>query len=415
MNQIGGEGREDTGSPGAAKPISREAQGLGALIANRLARHFSLGTLTIRWPNGASSCVEGALPGPTATLVLNRWRAVRRLLVGGAVGFTDAYINGDWDSPDLAGLIELGAVNRAAADHRVRSAAPVKAVSRLRHLLSANTRRGSRRNISHHYDLGNAFYSQWLDPTLSYSAAVFERGDEPLDQAQSNKCRRLLEALDARPGQTLLEVGCGWGHLASLAARERDLSVTAITVSKEQYEFTRRRVYEDGLGEKVSVQFTDYRDIDGEYDHMVSVEMFEAVGEKYWPVFFDNLRERLKPGGRAALQIITIDDAIFGAYRKSVDFIQKYVFPGGMLPSPGVLRREVERAGLDWRQDWSYGAHYAKTLMIWRDRFLAAWPSIHELGFDERFKRLWEFYLAYCEGGFRAGNIDLRQIALTKS
>jgi len=287
-------------------------------------------------------------------------------------------------------------------------------LARLRHSLRHNNPSGSRRNIAFHYDMGNAFFDAWLDPSMTYSSAVFEGDGQDLADAQRNKYARLLDRLGARPGERLLEVGCGWGGFARYAAAERGLEVTALTISREQYELARRRVHEDGLAEKVEVVMRDYRAEDGRYDHVASIEMFEAVGEAYWPAFFAKIAQCLKPGGRAALQIITIDDALFESYRRGVDFIQAHIFPGGMLPSEGALRREVAMAGLAWHEAEWFGQHYARTLAEWRRRFQAAWPELTRQGFDGDFRRLWTYYLAYCEGGFRAGNIDVAQIALAR-
>jgi cyclopropane-fatty-acyl-phospholipid synthase len=280
--------------------------------------------------------------------------------------------------------------------------------------MNANTRTGSRRNIAYHYDLGNAFYGEWLDPGMLYSSALFEDGANSLEAAQEQKCRRLLGLLEAKPGEHVLEIGCGWGGFACLAAKERGVKVTGITISQEQHDFAKARVQREGLAEKVDIRMVDYRDLAGRYDHVASIEMFEAVGEEYWGAFFHKVRDSLRAGGRAALQIITIDDRLFETYRRGVDFIQKYIFPGGMLPSIPALRRDTGFAGLNWLSDTGFGQHYARTLGVWRERFNEAWPVIQKMGFDERFRRMWNLYLAYCEGGFRAGNIDVVQVQLGK-
>jgi cyclopropane-fatty-acyl-phospholipid synthase len=388
---------------------------LRARLVSALVGRAPAGTLDIRWPDGRASRLGGAAPGPAAAIDFKAWRAVRRGVFGGALGLAEAYLDGEWDSPDLAALVEFGARARLVGDLAHRPLLPRRLFDRLAHRRRANTRPGSRRNIAAHYDLGNAFYGLWLDPTLTYSSAVFARPDQSLDEAQTEKCRRLLALLAPRPGQRLLEIGCGWGHFARVAAKEAGVSVTAITLSREQHEFARRRMFEEGLAEKVSVELRDYRDVSERFDHVASVEMFEAVGEEYWPAFFGKLAGVLAPDGRAALQIITIDDALFPRYRRGVDFIQKYIFPGGVLPSLAAIEAVSRRAGLAWQGAAGFGQHYARTLAEWRRRFLAAWPPISALGFDERFRRMWTYYLAYCEGGFRAGNIDVKQIALAKS
>jgi cyclopropane-fatty-acyl-phospholipid synthase len=290
-----------------------------------------------------------------------------------------------------------------------------KAASRLSHLMNANTRAGAKRNIHAHYDLGNEFYSSWLDPSMTYSSAKFEDPRETLQEAQRNKYASLAQRIGLRPEHQLLEIGCGWGGFAEYAAKEIGCKVTGITISREQHDFARARIAKAGIGDKVEIRLEDYRDTKGAFDRIASIEMFEAVGEEYWPAYFDKIRSLLKPGGVAGLQIITIDERYFSAYRCSVDFIQKYVFPGGMLPSMTTLREQVARAGLTWRENTTFGQDYARTLATWRDRFTAAWDDIGRMGFDERFKRLWNYYLSYCEAGFRAGSIDVTQIAIARS
>jgi cyclopropane-fatty-acyl-phospholipid synthase len=290
----------------------------------------------------------------------------------------------------------------------------VTALRRLWHRLHDNTRRGSRRNIAHHYDLGNAFYERWLDPSMTYSSAVFEREDDDLRAAQEAKYRRLARMMDLAPEQRVLEIGCGWGGFAEVAAKEFGARVTAITVSREQLDFARRRIQREGLAERVEARFVDYRDVEGRFDRVASIEMFEAVGERHWPVYFGKVRDVLEPGGRAALQIITIADRWFEGYRRGVDFIQRYIFPGGMLPSMEALHRQWERAGLALDRAEFHGQHYARTLAEWNRRFQSAWHELEPMGFDRRFKRMWEFYLAYCEAGFRTGSTDVLQAALVR-
>lgn len=405
---------------GAASQNDPDRNGAGrgprAWLVRFIDRHFEYGSLIIRWPDGKETRHVGEKAGPNAEIDVRSWRVLRRLLFGGSIGLAEGYMAGEWDSPDLAATIELGAMHRRDAAARPhRHALFQRFVNRLRHRARKNSKPGSRRNIAYHYDLGNDFYREWLDPTMTYSAAVFEDGANNLETAQIHKCRRLLDMLDAKPGERILEIGCGWGQFASIAARERGLHVTAITLSKEQHDFAAARIAAEGLADQVQIRLVDYRDIDETFDHVVSVEMFEAVGEEYWPVFFDKLRDVLKPGGRAALQIITIEDRLFEYYRRGVDFIQRYVFPGGMLPSPRILADRVRDAGLTWLKDDGFGLDYARTLAEWRRQFDAAWPRLRRLDFDERFRRMWRLYLAYCEGGFRAGNIDVRQIALTRA
>jgi len=379
-----------------------------------LSTRIHAGSLQVTVPDGRVYRVAGEAPGPDATLRIVRDRAARRLFLGGSVGFGTAYMDGDFETPDLRALLALAALNEdhlgdIHAGHRV-----VNVVRRAWHRLRDNTRAGSRRNIAAHYDLGNAFYARWLDPSMTYSSAVFERPTQDLGEAQAAKYRRLAEKLALRPDERVLEIGCGWGGFAEVAAKEFGARVTAITVSREQLEFARARIARAGLAERVEARFVDYRDVEGRFDKVVSIEMFEAVGERHWPRYFAKVRDALEPGGRAALQIITIADRWFESYRGGVDFIQRYIFPGGMLPSMPALKQQFERAGLALDKAEFYGQHYAATLAEWNRRFQAAWPELAPLGFDRRFKRMWEFYLAYCEAGFRAGSLDVVQAALVR-
>ncbi|MBI3505370.1 MAG: class I SAM-dependent methyltransferase [Proteobacteria bacterium] len=384
------------------------------------AARIELGELTVFTQGGGRHVFAGARPGPAATLSLRTRRAARRVLFGGTVGFAEAYMDGDLDSPDLAALLELAARNGEALDDvhygKVsRLGAVVGLARRFWHALRANTRRGSERNIAYHYDLGNEFYRRWLDPSMAYSSAIFADGAEDLEAAQQAKFARMAQMLDVKPGEKVLEIGCGWGSFAAYLAREFRAHVTAITVSREQLAHTQARVQKEGLGDLVEPRFVDYRDVEGRFDRIASIEMFEAVGEKYWPAYFGKLRDSLAPGGRAALQIITIADRFFESYRTGVDFIQRYIFPGGMLPSDAALKAQFASAGLAVDRQGFFGLDYAETLAEWNRRFQRAWPEIQGLGFDTRFKRMWEFYLAYCEAGFRARSIDVTQVALIRS
>ncbi|MBO6784522.1 MAG: class I SAM-dependent methyltransferase, partial [Alphaproteobacteria bacterium] len=284
--------------------------------------------------------------------------------------------------------------------------------SRLYHRRRANTRAGSRRNIAAHYDLGNSFYARWLDPTMTYSSACFETPSESLETAQTRKFDRLADQLDLQHGDRVLEIGCGWGGFAIHAARTRGCHVTALTVSPSQAEWARKRIAEAGLDERIEVRLQDYRDVDGSFDKIASIEMFEAVGEKYWPTFFGVVADRLRAGGRAALQVITIAESRFESYRRNPDFIQMRVFPGGMLPSDDVFAAAARAAGLRVSDRDMFGRDYAETLRRWAEAFEGAWGDIVEMGFDERFRRLWRYYLSYCEAGFRAGNISVGQFRL---
>lgn len=379
---------------------------LRALV--QAAKRLQAGQCTIALPDGAAVTTGvRTADGPSAVIHVRNARMARKVLTGASLGFAEAYLDGDWDTPDLVALLEFALVNEPALGAAAGGLSAMRWAERLWNLTRRNSRRGSRRNISEHYDVGNDFFALWLDPTMSYSAALFSVSGEDLAVAQRAKYVRMAEMVDLAPGQNVLEIGCGWGEFALMAAQEYDCRVTAITLSAEQAAFVRERVRMAGLQDRVDVRLMDYRDIDDRYDRIVSIEMFEAVGEAYWPRFFEVLRRSLRAGGIAGMQVITIADHHFATYRSDVDFIQKYVFPGGMLPSPSVFRRQIGRAGLRLTDAFTFGGSYAMTLERWRTRFAEAWPQIRALGFDEVFRRRWEYYLAYCEAGFRAGSIDV--------
>lgn len=376
----------------------------------RVLSRIAVGHLTVLTPDGERLCSAPGLPGPQATMILNSWRSMRRLLLDGDIGLAEAYRDGDLHTPDLTALIELGARNDATLRKLVSGAWPARLLNRLRHVLNANSRWGSRRNITAHYDLGNAFYGQWLDASMMYSSALYEAPSETLEAAQQRRLDRIVAMLDLSGGEHVLEIGCGWGALAERLARE-GCRVTAITLSPAQREAAQQRIADAGLSERVDVQLRDYRDIAGQFDRIVSIEMIEAVGRAYWPSYFDILSRSLRPGGRIVLQAITIDDAMFEDYQQGTDFIQRYIFPGGCLPSVPVLRSQAEAAGFCLTEQLAFGDSYALTLREWRRRFQERWHAIAPLGFDEAFRRLWEFYLCYCEAGFRAATIDVNLIA----
>jgi cyclopropane-fatty-acyl-phospholipid synthase len=380
----------------------------------RAASEIAEGELVLRFANGAERTISAARDGARAVLDVARDRVWRRMILGGEVGIAEAFMDGDWTSPDLAAVFEFAARNTERLTGAITGLAPLQWMNTLSHKLRSNTKRGSRRNIAAHYDLGNAFYSQWLDPTMTYSSAVFERPDMTLEEAQRVKWQRLAETLDLAPGMRVLEIGCGWAGFAIFAAREYGVHVTGITLSHQQYAYARNAVSKAGLSDKIDIQLIDYRDVQGQFDRIASIEMFEAVGEEHWPTYFEVVRERLKPGGIAGLQIITIEDGRFERYRSAADFIQLYIFPGGMLPSPAVLETAARKQGLGFETVRTFALSYAETLRRWRESFDASWPSIQPLGFDERFKRMWDYYLASCEGGFRAGSIDVGQFRLTR-
>ena len=372
------------------------------------------GSVAVTLPDGRRIEIESGGAGKHAELILNNYRCLWRLVRTGNLGFAEGYLAHEWDTPDLSALLEVFARNADAMNELFEGKWWAKLAGRLAHALNRNTRAGSRRNIHAHYDLGNAFYERWLDPSMTYSSAKFDAPGQSLSEAQRNKYASLAQRIGLKPEHSVLEIGCGWGGFAEFAAKEVGCNVTGITISREQHDFAKARLFKAGLGEKTDIRLEDYRDTKGTFDRIASIEMFEAVGEEYWPAYFGKIGETLKPGGQAGLQIITIDERYFDGYRKSVDFIQKYVFPGGMLPSMTALREQVNRAGLTWRSNTTFGEDYADTLATWRDRFLAAWDDIRPLGFDEKFKRLWGYYLSYCEAGFRARSIDVTQVALAR-
>ena len=382
----------------------------------RVLARLEYGRLTVVLPDGERHSFRGRhrADGTEAVISIRRTRALARLLIGGDVGFAEAFFDGDWESPDLAALFRLGNRNRRVFGGEIHGSEISNAVRRLRKLARANTPRGSRRNIASHYDLGNDFYRLWLDSTMTYSSAVFERDDQSLPDAQMSKYRRIAEMLDLTSDHHVLEIGCGWGGLAVFLAREIGCRVTAITLSRAQFDYARRRVSELGLSDRVEIRFQDYRMVEGTFDRIASIEMIEAVGERNWPVYFQTLRERLQPGGIAALQAITIDERRFDHYRRRPDFIQEFIFPGGMLPSPAALSRQIERQGLRLTKTARFGTSYARTLAIWAENFERAWPEIQPLGFDGRFKRMWDYYLAYCEAGFRFGATDVMHLRIER-
>jgi cyclopropane-fatty-acyl-phospholipid synthase len=389
------------------------AAGLPARASMALSAMMALprGLLKVRIPDGRRLILGGNAPGPEAEIVLHNWRLPGRAFSGGSIGVAESYVDGDWESPDVTAFLELFVVNRDAGEEVAGGSNwLLNAVQRIRHWLNDNTLAGSKRNISAHYDLGNAFYASWLDPGMTYSSALFSNGANDLESAQAAKYRVLARDIGIGPRDHVLEIGCGWGGFAEFAAREIGCRVTGLTISREQHQFASERIARAGLADKVEIRLQDYRDEKGRYDRIASIEMFEAVGERYWPLFFRKVKDCLRAGGTAGLQIITINERAFPLYRKRPDFIQRYVFPGGMLPTPAVLKSLGADQGLAYLRERVFPQDYARTLAEWRRRFLTSWERLIPLGFDERFKRLWEFYLHYCEAGFRAEYIDVRQV-----
>ena len=411
-----------------ADPVSTEPAPLRASVSNVNAlrapasakavllglRQIRGGAVAVTYPDGASH-TYGDVIGPVIGLRIKDWRFAPRVITNGDIGLAEGYMAGEWQTDDLPALLTLLADNIERFQRLLEGSALGKAANWLRHIMRPNTRNGSRKNILAHYDLGNRFYEAWLDRTMTYSSARFDETEvQDLEAGQIAKYRALAEQLELKADEHVLEIGCGWGGFAEFAAREYGVRVTGITISDEQLEYARARMERAGLADRVEIRRQDYRDVEGQFDKVVSIEMFEAVGEKYWPAYFAKINEVLKPGGRASLQIITIDNRLFDKYRRRADFIQRYVFPGGMLVSMDRLKEETAKAGLAWKRVEAFGLSYADTLAEWAKRFSAKWQDIRAMGFDERFKQLWLFYLGYCEAGFRTGRTDVVQVALAK-
>ena len=373
-----------------------------------------VGSLSITTPDGASRRFAGADPGPSAELTIHEWQAVANMVRYAEIGVAECWRDGLISTPDMTAFLEWCVANEKALEN-VFYGNPVTAILlRAAHWLRPNTRAGAKKNIHAHYDLGNSFYSLWLDRTMTYSSAVFDEKADDLAQGQEAKYERLLQVLEVRPEHHLLEIGCGWGGFAEYAARTRGCHVTGITISRAQLDFAHERIRRAGLRERVDLRFVDYRDVGGQYDRIVSIEMFEAVGERYWPRFFQAVHDRLVPGGRAAIQAITIAPDAFERYRKTSDFIREYIFPGGMLATPERFTQEALGANLRPREPYFFGKDYATTLKRWREMIDARESDVKAHGFDDRFLAIWRFYLCYCEAGFRTKRTDVMQIELAR-
>jgi len=379
-----------------------------------IAKRINRGRIDFVLNDGRTFRAEGAYPGPVTALHIHNVDAFARLMREGDLGFCDAYIEGWWSTPDLQAFLDFLRSDNDVLYDGFPGMTFVRVYERMRHWMNRNTRTQAKKNISFHYDLGNDFYGLWLDETMTYSSALFRTGQESLEAAQTAKYASMVDQMGAQPGDHVLEIGCGWGGFAEYAAKERGLTVTCLTISQEQYNFAKERIEKAGLSDKVTFKMQDYRDETGAYDGIASIEMFEAVGEKYWPAYFDTVRERLKPGKSATLQIITLAEERFESYRKGVDFIQKYIFPGGMLPSPGALRREVHQAGMEFLFSLEFGESYSQTLRRWHETFNKKWQDVQALGFDDRFRRMWNFYLTSCAAAFHSGNCDVTQITIRR-
>ncbi|MEX0284882.1 MAG: class I SAM-dependent methyltransferase [Paracoccaceae bacterium] len=379
-----------------------------------MAERMDHGRLDVVLDDGRIFRAQGSKPGPAAEIHIHNSDCFGRLIREGELGFCDAYLDNWWSTPDLQALMDLVHMDDDTIYDTVPGWAILRAVERFRFWLQRNHREQAKKNISYHYDLGNDFYGLWLDDTMTYSSALYETGQESMEAAQTAKYASMVDQMGVQPGDHVLEIGCGWGGFAEYAAKERGLRVTGLTISKEQLKYAQERMQKAGLADRVDLKLQDYRDEKGVYDGIASIEMFEAVGEKYWPIYFKTVRDRLKPGKNATLQIITVADRRWEVYRRSVDFIQKYIFPGGMLPSPKILKEQADNAGLGFVTSKEFGASYDLTLRRWHETFNAKWDQVQALGFDDRFRRMWNFYLTSCAAAFDNGNVDVTQITVQR-
>lgn len=411
-------------SAATATPVNQASLALpagapaAARSAFKLLSRLKHGTLTLQLPDGSTQRF-GSGGAPTASLRLNNWNVCSAALRSGDIGFAESYIAGDWTTPHLTELLRVLVINRKEVEDIIYGTWLGRLVYRCKHLLNRNTKANSQKNIHAHYDLGNAFYELWLDGTMNYSSAIFDTPETPMAEAQSAKVRRALNMAKVQAGDRVLEIGCGWGALAEMATIEFGASIVGVTLSTEQLQWAQERMARAGVTAH-DLRLQDYRDIgvsneaDRSFDAICSIEMIEAVGREYWPTYFATVARLLKPGGHACIQSIVIADELYERYIGSTDFIQQYIFPGGCLPSPAIFRAQAEAAGLEVVDEFSFGLDYARTLKLWRDAFLAQESRVLQLGFDKRFIRIWEFYLAYCEAAFEEANTDVVQYTLRK-
>jgi cyclopropane-fatty-acyl-phospholipid synthase len=379
-----------------------------------LGRLIREGSLDVTLPDGRRRTLRGPRPGPHAAVEIHRPGVGPRVVMGGDIGLAETYMDGDLTTPDLPTLVELATRNLNRWQRRGAARPLQRLLYALKSVRLRARPRGGVASTAAHYELGNDFYRLWLDRTMTYSSAVFDRTDQTLEEAQSAKYRRLAEATDLRGGHRVLEIGSGWGAFAVFAARDLGCPVTTVTISREQHAFVSDLVRREGLGDRVDVRLEDYRHIEGTFDRVVSIEMIESIPEEQWPGYFNGIHRLLRSNGRAGLQIIVMADEFWEPSRGNEHFIGRYIFPGCGIPATRVLRRLASEAGLRWRSEQAFGHSYARTLAEWRRRFESAWPLIAEMGFDDRFRRMWECYLSFCEGGFRGGRLDVKQIVLER-
>tara|TARA_B100000886_G_scaffold340501_1_gene310559 strand:- start:5851 stop:7086 length:1236 start_codon:yes stop_codon:yes gene_type:complete len=373
----------------------------------RILSKISCGSIKIKMPSGRVFRYTADQTGPAAEIHVCRWKFLLNTLWGGHSEFFEGYLRGDWVTNDLFSLLLFGERNKTCIDEIFHISLGHRFINRISHSANNNSRKGSRRNIAAHYNLGNDFYRLWLDNGMTYSSALFKNDSQTLADAQQNKYQRLIDIAQLKTGDRVLEIGCGWGGLAEVAARDYGCTVTALTLSKPQADYCEKRFKKLGLEDRVKVLLKDYRDVEGQFDKIISIEMLEAVGEKFWPLYFKTIRNRLAPGGKAVIQSITIDGDKFKKYRKNPDFIQKYIFPGGMLPSEFKIESLSDRMGLIIKNRFFFGDSYVKTLRLWHDEFTKNWTHIKTLGFDEDFRRKWTYYLNYCAAGFQSGRVNV--------
>ena len=383
-------------------------------ILRKLTESISSGSVIFKLENGKAIICDSGYKGPDAIINIHSYKVIKRLLSAGYLGLAEGYINKEWSSPSLENVFNFGAANMIALDQNLTENLFVRLSSKLTRFLQKNSKRGSRKNIANHYDLGNDFFLEWLDPTMTYSSGLFSDKKEKLNIAQNRKYQRIIDELDIEESQSVLEIGCGWGGFAEYTARKTGSNILGITISREQHDFAVKRIDRTDLAEKVTISLQDYREVTGQYDKIVSIEMLEAVGEAYWPVYFKTISDRLNKNGTAMIQVITVPDGYFDYYRNSMDFIQRYIFPGGMLLCPAKIKEHSEKVGLKLIDAHMFGSSYAQTLKQWQLAFQTRWDRIEKLGFDEKFKRIWEYYLDYTAAGFRSGSINVGQFHLRK-
>lgn len=383
-------------------------------IADNLLSKTKLGNLIVTYPNGEKREFLGEQSGYSVDIKFNNYKLFTKLFRKGATGLAESYMDGDFETNNLSKLLLFCYENESYFLKDKNKYLILDCYIRFKHYLNENTKSKSKKNISYHYDLGNDFYKHWLDKSMTYSSAIFSSSSTDLFDAQINKYEQIAKPLNLNENSTLLEIGCGWGGFSTFVAKNYKSKVTAITISKEQYDFASKKIFQEGLNEKVNIKIKDYREINESYSHIASIEMFEAVGKKYWETFLNTVKNSLSPDGLASLQIITINDDKVKEYQNNPDFIQQYIFPGGVLPSKMQLKKITNQIGLTLTELQNFKNSYAKTLQIWNNKFQIAWPNIAEQGFSLRFKKMWEYYFSYCEAGFISGATDVSQFIIKK-